>query len=194
MTKFDQNFWNERYQNDETRWDLGTVSPPIAQYTQQLPNKNISILIPGCGNTYEAAYLLEAGFTNITILDIAPLLVEKLKAQYQHNPHIKVVQGDFFEQQGNYDLIIEQTFFCALSPELRPKYAQTMHRLLNPNGLLVGLLFNRTFDNDFPPFGGNIDEYRQLFSPYFRLKHITPCYNSYPARQGTELFIELEKI
>jgi hypothetical protein len=41
-------------------------------------NKDIAILIPGCGNTYEAAYLLEQGFTNVTVIDIAPTLVKIL--------------------------------------------------------------------------------------------------------------------
>ena len=45
-------------------------------------NKEAKILIPGCGNTYEAEYLLEQGFTNITVIDIAPTLVENLKKKY----------------------------------------------------------------------------------------------------------------
>jgi hypothetical protein len=48
------------------------VSPPIKAYIDTLKNKDIAILIPGCGNTYEAAYLLlEQGFTNVTVIDIA---------------------------------------------------------------------------------------------------------------------------
>ena len=46
-------------------WDLGEVSPPIKSYIDTLEDKNIRILIPGCGNTYEAEYLLEQGFTKL---------------------------------------------------------------------------------------------------------------------------------
>jgi hypothetical protein len=41
-----------------TGWDLGLVSPQL-KIIDTLKDKDIAILIPGCGNTYEAAYLLE---------------------------------------------------------------------------------------------------------------------------------------
>jgi len=71
----DQDFWNQRYVEQQTGWDLGEASPPLVAIFDQIENKNASILIPGCGNAYEAQYLLEKGFTNITLIDIAPLLV-----------------------------------------------------------------------------------------------------------------------
>lgn len=192
MPDLNQIYWNNRYEKSETRWDLGTVSPPIAAYINQLTDKNVSILIPGCGNTYEADYLLQKGFTNITVLDIAPRLVEKLQEKHSGNPKIKVTLGDFFEHQGKYDLIIEQTFFCAISPTLRPLYAQTMHRLLRPNGILVGVLFNRLFETEGPPFGGFAKDYQAIFAPYFTFRHFETCYNSHPARQDSEIFIVLQ--
>lgn len=68
----DQEYWNKQYTSNTTGWDLGKVSPPIKEYIDTLEDKNTSILIPGCGNTYEAEYLLEKGFTNVTVIDIAP--------------------------------------------------------------------------------------------------------------------------
>jgi hypothetical protein len=38
-----------------TGWDLGWYLP-IKNYIDTLKDKDIAILIPGCGNTYEAAY------------------------------------------------------------------------------------------------------------------------------------------
>ena len=67
----------------KTGWDLGTVSPPIKAYRDTLANKNLRILIPGCGNSYEAEYFVKKGFTSITVIDIAPtpviILQEKFK-------------------------------------------------------------------------------------------------------------------
>ena len=71
MNQFDQNFWNSRWENGETGWDIGEASSPIAEYFLQVEDKEIKILIPGCGNAHEAELLLEEGFTNITLLDIA---------------------------------------------------------------------------------------------------------------------------
>ena len=75
----DKNYWNERYLQQETGWDLKQASPPLVAYINQLNDKSISILIPGCGNAHEAEYLLQQGFTNITLIDIAPTLVEQLQ-------------------------------------------------------------------------------------------------------------------
>ena len=74
-----RDFWNQRYISDDTGWDIGYVSTPLKAYFDQLTNKDISILLPGCGNAHEAAYLLQNGFTNLTLVDISPLLVQNLR-------------------------------------------------------------------------------------------------------------------
>lgn len=186
-------YWNDRYKQNEIGWDIGYPSTPLKTYIDQLTNKDISILIPGGGNSYEAAYLLEKGFTNITVIDLAPLVTDNLKEKFkEYGEAVKIICGDFFELTGTYDLILEQTFFCAIDPSLRTAYVKKMHELLKPNGQLVGLLFNRDFDGG-PPFGGNEETYKTLFSPYFNFK-LTPAYNSIPQRAGTEVFVNLKKI
>ena len=168
------------------------MSPPIKNYIDTIENKEAKILIPGCGNTYEAEYLLQQGFTNITVIDIAPTLVENLKEKFAGNKNIKVILGDFFEHKGNYDYIIEQTFFCALPPTIRQKYVWKMHQLLSDYGKLIGLLFNRKFDVS-PPFGGSLKEYEQLFYKAFVFNSISLAANSISARANTELFFKFQK-
>ena len=188
----DQTYWDNQYKANATGWDLGKVSPPIKSYIDTIENKEVKILIPGCGNTYEAEYLLEQGFTNVTLIDIAPTLVENLKQKFANHKSITIVLGDFFEHQGEYDYIIEQTFFCALPPILRQRYVWKMHQLLSDRGKLAGLLFNREFEVS-PPFGGNLKEYEHLFRNAFVFNSISLAKNSIPARENTELFIEFQK-
>lgn len=187
-----QEFWNNLYISQDTAWDLGTVSPPIQEYIDTLENKNISILIPGCGNTYEAEYLLQLGFTNVTVIDIAPTLVKRLQEKFKNESNLEIILGDFFDHQGVYDLIVEQTFFCALPPTMRQKYVLKTHELLSDNGKLVGLLFNKTFDSG-PPFGGSRHEYEQLFKNYFEFLQMDLCQNSIKPRANSELFFEFQK-
>ncbi|WP_115811047.1 methyltransferase domain-containing protein [Flavobacterium aquicola] len=187
-----KDFWNSQYLANTLGWDLGTISPPLKSYIDTLQDKNIRILIPGCGNSHEAEYLLEQGFTNITIIDIAPSLVEKLKTKFKNNLNITIVLGDFFEHQGEYDLILEQTFFCALPPAMRENYVSKMHQLLINEGIIAGLLFNRTFESG-PPFGGSQEEYEILFKDSFHFLKIKVCQNSASPRAGTELWIEFQK-
>lgn len=188
----DVTYWNNQYISETTGWDLGEVSPPIKNYIDTIADKNISILIPGCGNAYEAEYLLQMGFSNITLIDIAPNLVKSLQEKFANNSNIKIILGDFFEHQNSYDVIIEQTFFCALPPTLRQKYVWKMHQLLKPKGKLVGLLFNRTFENN-PPFGGSASEYESLFQQAFKLSPLVNCTDSATPRANTEIFIEFQK-
>lgn len=187
--KLDEFFWNSRYESKNMGWDIGHVSTPLKAYFDQLPDKSISILIPGCGNAYEAAYLLEQGFTNITLVDISSravaLVKEKLKQYDKEN--LTIIHGNFFDLDEQYDLIVEQTFFCALDPLLREPYAAKMQALLKEGGKLTGLLFNRLFEGG-PPFGGNREEYQAIFNRYFKMKTMEPAHNSIPPRHETELF------
>ena len=187
----DAEYWSNRYLENKTGWDIGFGSSPLTEYISQLKDKNISILIPGCGNAYEAEILLEQGFKEVTVLDISPVLTEELKKKFINQP-IKIINTDFFDHTGEYDLILEQTFFCALDPMQRNDYAEKMVTLLKPGGKLVGVLFNRQFEGG-PPFGGTKEEYELLFSKIFSIKKMELCYNSIEARKNSELFIILQK-
>ena len=187
--KLDQSFWSEKYQSNQTGWDIGSISRPIKEYIDQLEDKDASILIPGAGNAYEAIYLYEQGFTNVSIVDIAKEPLDNFKKSVPDFPKDKILQEDFFSHKGSYDLIFEQTFFCALDPSLRVNYIDKMKDLLKPKGKLVGLLFDFRLDDVGPPFGGSEDAYTIDFKKRFHLKTLAPCYNSIKPRQGKELFI-----
>ena len=90
---------------------------------------------------------------------------------------------------GKYDIIIEQTFFCAIDKERRREYFDRMYNLLKPNGKLVGLLFDDSFSRDYPPYGGSKTEYVEYFEPYFNIKVFEVSYNSISSRKGRELFM-----
>ena len=186
-------FWNNQYNAHTTGWDLGQVSPPIKDYIDQLTDKNLRILIPGCGNSYEAEYLLQNDFTNITLIDIAPALVKQLQQKFIGNPNIRIITGDFFKHNGEYDLILEQTFFCAIDPALRKEYVAKMKALLATNGKLAGVLFDKEFEQQGPPFGGSQSQYVPLFENDFYFKTFESCHNSFEKRRSTELFINLVK-
>ncbi len=184
-------FWNARYKENNTGWDLGSVSTPLKAYFDTLPDKNISILVPGAGNCYEGEYLLENGFTSVSILDYAPEAIANFRKRVELHHMATLYTEDFFAHNKRYDLIIEQTFFCALDPSLRPAYAKKMKELLKPGGKLVGLLFTSVPNEAGPPFPGTQEEYRALFSSHFTIEKMEPCTNSIKPRAGRELFFSL---
>jgi methyl halide transferase len=192
QTVLDDAYWSNRYTIGTASWDLKAVSPPLKAYFDQLTNKNSSILIAGCGQAHEAAYLLSLGFKNITLVDVSEVLVSQLQQTFK-NTNVKIYHKNIFEFTGQFDFIFEQTLFCAIEPKLRATYVNTMYNLLKPTGKLVGVLFGVHFEKAGPPFGGTLPDYQQIFSPKFNFKTFAPCYNSITPRQGTELFINCSK-
>lgn len=193
MTTLNKDYWENRYKNNDNPWDAGTITAPIKQYIDQLTDKTAHILVPGAGNGHEFAYLAENGFDNARVLDIAQQPLDNITARLPHLNPERIIFGDFFEHAGQYNLIIEQTFFCALPPALRQNYVTKMHSLLVPGGKLAGLLFDFPLTEDGPPFGGSREEYIDLFSPYFKINMLHRAYNSIKPRQDRELFFIFEK-
>lgn len=185
----DAQFWQKYYDEKHTPWDIGAPSTPLKEYIDQLNDKTISILVPGCGSGYEVIYLAQQGFTNVTAMDLVDDAFDKIRKQA---PTVKCLVADVFEHTGSYDLILEQTLFCAIDPALRDQYVAKAADLLNPGGKFVGVLFNRSFEGG-PPFGGSLEEYRDYFDKYFSEYSMEDCYNSIGPRKRTEVFVIAKK-
>lgn len=200
-----KNYWEERYCSGQTGWDIGYAAPAITDYlehrvqTVDSINRNsifdLKILIPGVGRGHEVHYLWENGFRNLTVLDIAEQPLNYIHKRIPEFPANALIQANFLDFNGfDYNLILEQTFFCALAPNHRSAYVQKMHNLLQPGGKLAGLLFDFPLTESGPPFGGCEKEYRKAFEPYFWIKTLERANNSIPPRAGKELFFIFEKI
>ena len=122
--KLNKDYWENRYKNNDVSWDTGEITTPLKDYFDQLINKSLKILIPGAGNSYELDYLTNIGFENVFVLDIANIPLENCKKRTNSISDEKFIKADFFEHTNQYDLIVEQTFFCALEPHLRKKYVE----------------------------------------------------------------------
>ena len=186
-------FWSNRYKTNETGWDIGSVSGPIKSILDGLSDKNIRILIPGAGNAWEAEYAWKSGFKDVYVLDISENALRNFKERLPEFPKEQLIHGDFFKHEGSYDLILEQTFFCALHPGLRTAYVDKMHEILVSGGSLRGVLFASAMNSDRPPFGGSEAEYRNLFSLVFAKVEFDFCTTSIEARLGNELLFSAMK-
>ncbi|WP_192821123.1 methyltransferase [Rufibacter sp. LB8] len=193
-TDLSEAYWSDRYRQGATQWDAGAITTPLKTYLDQVIDKDLKILVPGGGNGHEAEYLHQQGFKKVYLLDFAPEPLANFKARCPDFPEDHLLEQDFFQKTDlTFDLVLEQTFFCALPRPMRVAYARQVFDLLKPSGKLVGVLFSEEFAAEGPPFGGNAFEYQAYFEPYFHFKHFALCYNSIKPRQGKELFMVLER-
>lgn len=194
MIELNDKYWTDRYKQNETGWDTGGITTPLREYFDQLGDKDLKILIPGAGNAYEAEYLVNNGFKRVYVCDLSPVPLQNLKDRCPKMPGGHLILGDFFKMKENqFDLVVEQTFFCAINPSLRKEYFDKVFQLLMPGGKLAGVLFDDKLNTEHPPFGGNKKEYLTYIPKDFDILHLDPCYNSIKPREGRELFIELQK-
>lgn len=192
MDSLNAEYWNSRYINNNTPWDIGYPSPAIIDYFEKIEDKSVRILVPGAGNAYEVEALHSMGFDNVFVIDLSEKVIRDFKRRNPQFPDNQLICNDYFNLNEKFDYIIEQTFFCALNPTLRSQYVQKSHQLLNASGKLIGVMFNKMFVGG-PPFGGSEQEYRTLFESNFTIIKMELCRNSIQPRQGSELFILVEK-
>jgi hypothetical protein len=187
------NYWEERYVNKATGWDLGHVSQPLKGIIDSIQNKKCRILIPGAGNSFEAEYLIRNGFSEVTVLDLAATPLLQLQKRLKHRENITILQENFFDHIGTYDLILEQTFLCALESRFRESYIIKSHELLKKDGFIEGVLFDFKSQRNEPPYTASIKEYKDLFQKKFEIKKMEPCLNSEHSRNGKELIIKMKR-
>lgn len=196
MDVLQADFWESRYLNHDTPWASGTATPALVNYMKDKP-RDIPVLIPGAGTSLEVIALLDLGFVNITICDISQTALQIAEHQisvFHDKNMVTCYHGDFFSMDGAFEVILEQTFFCAIHPSYRQAYTHKMYELLFPGGTLAGVLFNKEFEKNGPPFGGSENEYKSLFSKKFYIKEMSMCYDSIPPRAGSELFFICKKL
>lgn len=191
-TELTSSYWSERYHEGRTGWDIGHASVALLDLAARFP-KTARILIPGCGAAWEAEALWKQGYSNVYVADWSIEPLNAFQERVPDFPSDHLLCADFFELASGYDLILEQTFFCALPPERRDGYVLQMHRLLKTKGILGGLLFDFPLTEEGPPFGGSKSEYEARFSPWFEILVLEPSSKSIAPRAGRELYFELEK-
>lgn len=190
MDNMDARYWQNRYLQGDTSWDIGGISPAILDYLQALPADTGRILIPGAGKAHEAAWLREHGFPDVWVCDWAEAAITEFLKHCPGFPAEQALCRDFFTLEGPFDLILEQTFVSALPPERWGDWAAHCASILRPGGRVAGLLFASAFEKPGPPFGAVQEVYETIFRPHFAHLAIGPCTRSIPPRMGNELFFE----
>ena len=194
--EYNREDWQGHYETNDLGWDLGQVAPPFVKLWEEgkLPAGNV--LVPGCGRGHEVVFLAENGF-DVTAIDFSRGAVTYLeRALEERNLNGRVLHQDFFCMEnyhdGIYDLVLEQTFFCAISPRKRQDYVQSVTRLLKPRGMLVGL-FYQTDKEGGPPYNTTREDIERNFAKNFEIQELDKTSLSHEQRKDKEWLGILKK-
>lgn len=159
------NEWESLYQQGQTGWDRGEISPNLLYWVEHELLKPCRILIPGCGNGYEVLALAEKGF-DVVAIDIALTPIENLrKALKTRQLSVELIQTDIFTWECGepFYAIYEQTSLCALHPDKWRSYEKCLYDWLKPKGKLFAH-FMQTGQESGPPFHCEISAMIDLFT------------------------------
>lgn len=194
--------WNACYENHQTPWDRGVATPVLAEVHARHPGLFAgAVMVPGCGIGHDARWLAGLGSVEaVTGMDIAPIALDRAKAlDPQHL--VRFVHADLFDLpedlQAQFHLVWEHTCLSALTPDMRPGYAEGIGKALKTGGHMAGVFY---IDPDLdpgetgPPFGISAAEVEALWQQagFTVIASWVPG-SGYPDRLGRERVVIARK-
>ncbi|KAJ5138498.1 uncharacterized protein N7515_003346 [Penicillium bovifimosum] len=192
-----------------------TIGAPVATDAQGKEYRR-KALVPGCGRGVDVLLLASFGFDAYG-LEYSASAIEACKKEESKTADLyrvrdqavgagKVtwVQGDFFSDAwlekigvplNGFDVIYDYTFFCALDPSMRPKWALRHTQLLSPSpaGNLICLEFPRHKDPQAPgpPWPSTSEAYvEHLSHPGEEVRYVDGVVKHNPLQAPSEAGLE----
>jgi len=164
-------------QTDQVSWYRPHLDGSLSAILRNAP-KSARIIDVGAGASTLVDDLLAAGYTDLTVLDVAQAALDVTRARLgQRANEVRFLCADLFEaplDEGAYDVWHDRAVFHFLTrPEERGRYVQRAQRALRKHGVL--LLW--TFAKDGPTRCSGLDveqhdeeSVRSCFEPAFLLR------------------------
>jgi methyl halide transferase len=150
-------FWDGLYAEGQDGWELGGPSPALEAWLDGGGTfGGPRVAVPGCGRGHDARLLARRGY-QVTAFDFAEAAVaEARRLAAAEGVDMAVEQRDVFtlarDHREAFDGVWEYTCFCAIDPGRRAEYADVLHAILKPAGLLLACFYPVREGRDGPPF------------------------------------------
>jgi len=155
-------------------WDIGRPQPAIVRLaeTGQITG---SVLDVGCGTGENVLYLAEHGYV-ATGVDGAPTAIKKARAKAKRrglNASFEV--GDALNlptPERQFDTVIDSGLFHVFSDDERPRFRESLGRVLRLGGTYFLMCFSDRQPGDWGPRRVTQAEIRAVFSDGWRVNSI----------------------
>ena len=185
------NDWDKAYKEGVTPWDKGFASPAIAEWL-----KNNSLdgygLVLGCGLGHDVR-LIASYNEQVLGMDISRTAIRKAREIDFVNNESYIVADFFNLTEGfsqSFDWVVEHTFFCAITPDLRQSYVENLVNVLKPKGYFLAVFFLNDLNqinSVGPPYKIGSEAVEEYFGNYFILLESYIPTSHYECRpEGTE--------
>ncbi|KDP29557.1 hypothetical protein JCGZ_19270 [Jatropha curcas] len=183
--------WEKCWEQGLTPWDLGQPTPVLLHLhrTGALPMGRA--LVPGCGSGHDV-FAIASPERYVVGLDVSGQAIKKAEELSSSSPNANCftfLKADFFTWHPPelFDLIIDYTFFCAIEPEMRARWALKIQDLLKPDGELITLIFPIDDHVGGPPYKVSVSDYEEVLHPLgFKAVSIVDNDLAIKARKGRE--------
>lgn len=181
-------YWDHRYRNNKTGWDLGDAPEWLDQKAQSLaPCK---VLVVGSGHGHDARAFARAGHEVLGV-DFAPRAIEAAQiASTNFDPaRLRYLQADVFDLgiepdsplREAFDLVWEQTCLCAIDPARRPDYFAAISRVLRSKGQWHAVLWVHHNEGG-PPYHLDAPMVHAMVPNNYARTHFEVLTNAHPER------------
>lgn len=190
-------FWEASYRSGSTGWDLGMPTPVFQRLAESGKYSPGKMLVLCAGRGYDARLFARLGY-KVTAVDFAEEAVKEMQTLDDPNISMEVMQADLFDlpvfMKEEFDYILEYTCFCAIDPQRRAEYIQSVSSLLKPGGIYIALAFPIGGRSGGPPYVVTPDELIEpLVEHDFELVSREVPEDSVPGREGIEELLILKK-
>ena len=135
--------WEGAWAQACTPWDAGRAAPVLTQLLVRGALPPGPVLVPGCGAGYDALEFARAGRPTLGI-DLSPTAVARCRQRQADDARTRDLPRDAldfratdffsFTPRTPFGVVWDYTFMSALPPDLWPRWAATMWRLVAPRG------------------------------------------------------------
>ena len=178
--------WDQAYSDRQIPWDLGEAAPAFVELLPRLKLPKQRVLVLGCGQGWDALHFAQLGH-RVTAVDVSSTAIEMAR-QNDADKLVNWICADAWSVDGQFDLVVEHTFYAAIAPKERNQLVRLWRQKLTDQGQLLGIFFAMPKRHG-PPFGGSEWELKRRLGEHFQALYWSRVRSPTPHRQHKEFLV-----